>query len=266
MHGKPRQTKTIAFLMALTITSSALAAAPTKEKEGLNENWASFWDDCYDLNLPYFQSRIKKFVELLKAGDAWEQAIEVEKIQIDKLNNETCKNWSHSRNGEEALKELTTTLMTRATTSNDLAARGTSDIGKQLEAWMAVEQKELDEYGFKFGEFPCGKGFERTKKLVEARVKDIIAKAETIKAECNKSIEKAMAEGGPSGPKAGVKQTYGKGSGKVVPKGTSENGASDISGVKESIEDEKLSEEIIRKQEAEAAEKNKKKKKAGGSK
>lgn len=252
--------KKAAFLFLALLAAPALAEAPKDPKKGLNETWAKLWDDCYDLNLPYFQARIKKFTEFLKAGDAWEVAIELEKIKIEKFNKETCHGYGLARNDGKSLQTMTVEMAKTAQGANDLYSRGESDIGKQLKAWMEVEQKELDEYGFPLNEFPCGKAMERTQKIIVARMKEIETKAKTIAVECPKSMEAAINDpNAPRGPKAGVTQTYGKGSGAPVPVGNSQNGASDITGVKKAQENEALSEEKLRKQEEEARKRNEKK-------
>lgn len=251
--------KVMLMLLALT-AAGARAEAPKEEKKGMGENWASLWDDCYDLNLPYFQARIKKFVEFLKQGDAWEAAIEMEKIKITKFNTETCHDYGLARNDGKALATMTAEMVKTAQPANDLFARGENDIGKQLKAWMEVEQKELDEYGFKLGEFPCGQAMERTKKVILARMQEIEAKAKTIATECPARMEAAAKDPSlPRGPKAGVTQTYGKGAGAVVPTGKSKNGASDITGVDEAKADEKKSQEKLKQQDEEARKRQQKK-------
>lgn len=246
----------ILFLIAIAGTT-AHAEAP-KEK-GLNENWTGFWEDCYDLNLPYFQSRIKKFKEYLHKGSDWEVAIETEKLKIQTFNSETCFDYGLARNDGKALANMTAEMVKTAQPANDLYARGLSDVGKQLEAWITVEQKELDEYGFKLSEFPCGKAMDRTKKLITVKMQEIEASAKTIAVECPKQMEAAIKNpDAPRGPKAGVAQTYGKGAGAKVPTGKSQNGASDISGIDESKAKEAKSQEKLKAQEEEAKKKNSK--------
>jgi hypothetical protein len=252
--------KKAALLILAVLAGPALAEAPKEAKKGLNENWAGLWDDCYDLNLPYFQSRIKKFKEFLKAGDGWELAIELEKIKIEKFNKETCHGYGLARNDSDSILKMTAEMGKTAQDANDLMARGDTDIGKQLKAWMEVEQKELDEYGFKLKEFPCGQAMERTKKVIIARMKEIGEKAKTIAVECPKTMEAAVKDpNAPRGPKVGVSQTYGKGSGAPVPVGNPQNGASDISGIKKAQDQEAMSEEKLRQQDEEARKRNQKK-------
>lgn len=253
-------TKALILIAALLASNAALAEAPSGPKKGLNKNWASLWDDCYDLNLPYFQARIEKFTEFLKAGDAWELAIETEKVKITHFNKETCKGYGLVKNDGKGIAEMTMEMAKTAQPANDLYARGENDVGKQLQAWMTVAQKELDEYKFPLGEFPCGKALDRTKKLIIVRMQEIEAKAKTIAVECPASMEAAAKDpDAPRGPKAGVKQTYGQGAGTKMPTGTHDQTQSDISGVKEAIEDEKKSEEKLRQQDEEARKRKSKK-------
>ena len=147
-----------------------------------------------------------------------------------------------------------------AATGVGLKGQVVNEIGPQMDAWWSVEEKELKPYGFKFEEFPCGKAFKRTEKIIAEHLIALENKFKVLEAKCPKAAEEIISKAQKDGLK-GKTTTYGQGSGKAVPKGSSQNGASDITGLKQEEQKAAEGEALLKKQEQDALEKNKKKKK-----
>lgn len=154
--------------------------------------WLGFFQNCADLNLPYFKTNVPNFVTMVKTGDAWEKQYTSEKSEIDRLNGDTCKTWSLSNNGDAALDSFRRHFLNVSSTAIKLKYQADHEVLEKLDRWEKIQRQEMSSYPMKFEEFPCGKAFIRTRSIVKEEVAALERKVNSIKELCPHAADKLL--------------------------------------------------------------------------
>jgi hypothetical protein len=228
----------VQLLLALVVVLPGSARA-----DDSSDPWQFFLDHCSDLNLPVFQSRFQDFESLAKQGQTWEASMNAEKIQVDLVTNQTCKEWAANPNGDTALRDFLDKFTRVSSTAIALKGTVATILSPKMSAWWKTELAEMRNHGFDFSSSPCGIAFQMTNQHIQDQVSALEAKFAILRAKCPSAADSLPVT--QVGSLGGVKSTKGDGGGRV-PAGTgSPPGNSNITGTQDALQGDQKNSRIL---------------------
>jgi hypothetical protein len=219
------------LLVAATLPLCALA-------EGQDSLWTEVYKSCIGLSDPHFQDNTKKFQDFLKQGTGWDQRVVVQRAALNKLVNVSCPAYLASPNGDGALSAFIKEY-TGATTAALLLKKDADAIENYFDSESQRAEKYFLQMRVLFKSTPCAKAMQRTKAHFSTEKAWVENKFAELKSKCPaiadaQTAQVISAKNAEAAAKAIAKKTEKKLSGKSKP------GESDVTGVQEDIEKQKL--------------------------
>lgn len=209
--------------------------------------WSGIWDQCYDVHLEGFDDRIEDFKRYLVKGRNWEDRVDAEKADIDALIGGTCKEWAADPNGDKPLRQFLIEFPRVVKQANAINEKANDYLLPTLNLWTKLEEAELAEMDLFDGGplswdlFPCSVAFTSMEDKIQARLGELRAKIDELRAKCPHGADDL--------PAISTTKKFGVGSGKGagVPSGSSPRQGSDITNTQKAIDDERKAKEFLEK-------------------